>query len=182
MRILQQLVGSFHLRLLRAWHTYASDQAARKRQQLQLQQARRDAEAEQERLWEELADTEASIEEKEAQKKEAMARRLLKGNSERQTLIVLGAWRSWARESVAQRDRMALVKSLAAAEEKAAKAALEMELKADAQKERIAGESPRRCSARTSSPCSVPGARPPSAPRRRRGGSGRTCSRALRHE
>ena len=139
MRILQQLVGSFHLRLLRAWHTYASDQAARKRQQLELQQARRDAEAEQERLWEELADTEASIEEKEAQKKEAMARRLLKGNSERQTLIVLGAWRSWARESVAQRDRMALVKSIAAAEEKAAKAALEMELKADAQKERIAG-------------------------------------------
>ena len=139
MRILQQLVGSFHLRLLRAWHTYASDQAARKRQQLELQQARRDAEAEQERLWEELADTEASIEEKEAQKKEAMARRLLKGNSERQTLIVLGAWRSWARVGGAAYMAPSVG---AAAEEKAAKAALEMELKAH--KERIAGQSPRR--------------------------------------
>ena len=93
MRILQQLVretAPSTCGCCAAWHTYASDQAARKRQQLELQQARRDAEAEQERLWEELADTEASIEEKEAQKKEAMARRLLKGNSERQTLIVLG--------------------------------------------------------------------------------------------
>ena len=126
-RILQQLVGSLLARCFAAWARCCSTKAKR-----------RAAEEEQEALMKQLADSAEDQEAKEARKKEAMARRLLKGNVQRQTLMVFGAWRAWTANEARLRERASIEDRLAEAEEKAEALRLEESLKGDATKEKIA--------------------------------------------
>jgi hypothetical protein len=99
---------------------------------------RRQADAEADALLEELAATAESQETKDMRTKEAMVRRLLKGSKERLTLIVLGAWRSWAQMEVKRRGDERLKGRIAQANERAEALRLEESLVADAQKQRLA--------------------------------------------
>lgn len=71
-------------------------------------------------------------------KKEAMARRLLHGNDQRRTLVVLSAWRAWVMARVREREHHELAEKVALAEERAEAARLQETMHADEQKQRIA--------------------------------------------
>ena len=133
-RILKQILTSYVGTIFTAWQRWTTLQ----REVAELNNERRNAEADQDALLQELAASQESTEEKEGRKKEAMARRLLHGNEQRRTLVVLSAWRAWSQSEARARMERGIQDRILAAEERAEVLRLEAELIANEQKDRIA--------------------------------------------
>ena len=139
-RILRQLVSSLAARIFHSWAGLAIEEARKRRRQAEACEERQAALDEQARLRAELEGAAASAEEVAQAKKEAMARKLLRGCEQRRGAVVFFAWRALAVEATRRRERERIQADLEAAAEKAEALRLKETLLADTQKERIAAK------------------------------------------